>query len=256
MTYDTLAVTICDGLCRIAFDRPDEGNAINDQMVEELTHVLNRCARQAGPDGKPVTIVVMEGNTEIYCAGGDFKAVSDSGSAADPEPLYEIWRQLSQGPFITISVVKGRANAGGVGFVAACDIVIADERATFGLSELLFGLFPACVLPFLVRRIGHQKAHYMTLMTKPVTAKDASASGLVDVVAENTDTALRQHLTRLQHLNRQSIASYKSYMASCSGDPARDKSAALAANRTFFSDPEIVAGIQRYVSDLKFPWEA
>ncbi|MBO0344289.1 enoyl-CoA hydratase/isomerase [Roseibium sp. CAU 1637] len=256
MTYDTLAVTIGKGLCRISFDRPEAGNAINDQMIRELTQVLNICVCDAGSDGKPVSIVVLEGNAEIFCAGGDFQAVSDSGAAGDPEPLYEIWRLLSEGPFITISVVKGRVNAGGVGFVAACDIVIAEQRATFGLSELLFGLFPACVLPFLVRRIGHQKAHYMTLMTKPVSAHDAAASGLVDVVAENADAALRQHLTRLQHLNRQAIASYKCYMASCSGNPERDKVAALTANRTFFSDPSVVAGIQRYVSELKFPWEA
>ncbi|MCX2725790.1 enoyl-CoA hydratase/isomerase [Roseibium salinum] len=234
MSFETLNVSIAGGVCRIGFNRPDAGNAINDRMVEEFAQALETCARGTGADGKPVSIVVIEGNGEVFCAGGDFKAVSETGSAGDPEPLYDIWRELAQGPFVTISLVKGRVNAGGVGFVAASDIVIADKSASFGLSELLFGLFPACVLPFLVRRIGHQKAHYMTLMTKPVSAADALGSGLVDVLADDAETALRQHLARLQHLNKQAIARYKAYMNACSGSADRDKASALEANRAFF----------------------
>ncbi|MBN9669601.1 enoyl-CoA hydratase/isomerase [Roseibium aggregatum] len=255
MSYETLKVSFKDSLCRIAFDRPDVGNAINAPMIRELGHVLEVCAGAEGQDGKPVTVVVIEGGEEVFCAGGDFEAVTENGSAGDPAPLYDLWLKLAQGPFVTVALVKGRVNAGGVGFVAASDIVIAGKTASFSLSELLFGLFPACVLPFLIARIGKQRAHYMTLMTKPVTAADALASGLVDVTADDAEAALRQHLARLRHLGRPAIARYKAYLAGCSGDPVQDRSAALEANRAVFSDPVVLAGIRRYVTDLKFPWE-
>ena len=255
MTAETLKVTYRDGLCRILLNRPEVGNAINGQMVQELSAVLAQCSREDACDGKPVTIVVLEGGEDVFCAGGDFEAVAENGTAGDPGPLYDIWLQLSSGPFISVSVVRGRVNAGGVGFVAASDIVLAEESSTFGLSELLFGIYPACVLPFLIRRIGRQRAHYMTLMTKPVSASDAHGAGLVDVMTENAELALRQHLARLRHLTRPAIASYKTYLTACSGEPMKDRSAALEANRTMFSDPQVLNGIRRYVEDLKFPWE-
>ena len=255
MTYETPKVTIRDGLCRVALDRPDVGNAINARMIEELSGVLDLGADGVGEDGKPVTIVVIEGGEEVFCAGGDFEAVAENGSAGDPAPLYDLWLKLAEGPFVSISLVRGRVNAGGVGFVAASDIVIAEKTATFALSELLFGLYPACVLPFLIRRTGRQRAHYMALMTKPVTAADARASGLVDTVAENGEAALRQHVSRLRHLKKEAVSRYKSYMAGNPGDPGRDRDRALEANRAIFSDPQVLAGIRRYVSDLAFPWE-
>lgn len=255
MTYETLQVTARDGLCRITFDRPQVGNAINARMIAEISAVLDQCASTSGLNGQPMSIVVLEGGNEVFCAGGDFEAVTENGSAGDPEPLYDIWLKLAQGPFVTISLVNGRVNAGGVGFVAASDIVIASKNASFSLSELLFGLYPACVLPFLIRRVGRQRAHYMTLMTKPVSTADALASGLVDVLADDPETALRQHMARLKHLRQPAIARYKAYLSSCSGNPAADKAAALEANRAVFSDPDVLAGIRRYVTELKFPWE-
>ena len=118
----------------------------------------------------------------------------------------------------------GMANGGGVGFVAASDIVLADETAQFGLSELLFGLFPACVLPFLIRRIGFQKAHYLTLMTQPISAQQAQTWGLVDACAKRSDSLLRKHLLRLSRLSKASIRRYKKYIRDLNDSTALFKS--------------------------------
>ncbi|GGD19259.1 enoyl-CoA hydratase/isomerase [Aureimonas glaciei] len=255
MSFETLKVATSGPICRIAFDRPDAGNAINAVLVAEFTAVLRSLAAENGPDGVPVTVIVLEGGRDVFCAGGDFEVVAAEGDAGDPEPLYALWQALAEGPFVTIALVRGRANAGGVGFVAACDIVIAEPSARFGLSELLFGLFPACVLPFLIRRIGHQRAHFMTLMTRQIGASDALASGLVDILCDDAEIELVRNLARLTNLGKPAIARYKTYMATCRGDPGADKAAALAANRQVFADPDVVAGIRRYVTEMKFPWE-
>lgn len=249
--YETLQVEITENICRVHFDRPNAGNAINAQMVRDFDALLKTCEDA----NSSITILTLQGTPDVYCAGGDFEATAQSSEPNDPEPLYGLWQRMAAGPFVTISVVEGRANAGGVGFVAASDIVLAGNQATFGLSELLFGLFPACVMPFLIRRIGFQKAHYLTLMTRPVGTEDAAAWGLVDAAGDDVQALLRQHLMRLRHLDKSAITRYKAYMAQSAEILQTQKPLALDANREMFSDPKIRANIKRYVAEMKFPWE-
>ena len=122
-----------------------------------------------------------------------------------------------------------------------------DDKAVFSLSELLFGLIPACVLPFLIRRIGLSKAHHMTLMTQPISAEQALAWGLVDAYEANSDNLLRKYLLRLRRLSKQSIDRYKTYMNSLSDILTASKPQALATNREVFSDTNNLQKIARYV---------
>ena len=163
--YETLRVTMDGPICTLQIYRPDANNTINDVLARECRDVLQRVRDQ-------INVLVVEGLPEVFCFGADFPGIERglSGGEAkpqDPEILYNVWLELATGPFVSVAHVRGKANAGGIGFVAACDIVLADQTAVFSLSELLFGLMPACVLPFLNRRVGFQKAHYMTLMTQP-----------------------------------------------------------------------------------------
>ncbi|MBR9970335.1 enoyl-CoA hydratase/isomerase [Magnetospirillum sulfuroxidans] len=249
MSFETLSMENADGICTVRFTRAQAGNAINAAFIAELSAVVDACAAADGP-----SVLVLHGSAEVFCAGGDFQATAASDVVEDPAPLYELWQRLATGPFIAIACVRGRVNAGGVGLVAACDIVLAESTASFALSELLFGLFPACVLPFLVRRVGVQKAHYLTLSTQAISAAQALEWGLADGVADPVEDALRKHLLRLRRLNKAAVGGYKAHMAGLAGLEAA-KPAALAANRTMFSDPAIRAGIRRYVAERKFPWE-
>ena len=162
--YETIQVRFEEGICYIQIDRPEANNTINERLIEEFSKVLSMCEESA-------KIVVLEGLPEVFCFGADFKEIQESlenqngSSEQNPEPLYNVWLQLASGPYVTIAHVRGKTNAGGIGFVAACDIVLCEEKAVFSLSELLFGLMPAMVLPFLIRRMGYSKANYLTLMT-------------------------------------------------------------------------------------------
>jgi polyketide biosynthesis enoyl-CoA hydratase PksH len=250
--YETLDVRIEDGICRVRLNRPDAGNALNGEMIAELQHVVARCA--AGEGEAAVPVLVIEGEAEVFSSGGDFEAISQ-GTPLDPAPLYDLWTALAAGPFVSIALVRGRANAGGVGLAAACDLVLADRTATFALSELLFGLFPACVLPFLVRRVGVQKAHALTLLTRPIDAEEALRIGLADAVGD-AETLLKSHARRLALFSRPAIGRYKAYMARLSDLAAKARPEALDANRAMFADPEVQRNILRYVRDMKLPWEA
>jgi polyketide biosynthesis enoyl-CoA hydratase PksH len=207
-----------------------------------------------------IKVVVLEGTPEVFCFGADFQGIHDTAASGlatenNPEPLYNLWLKLATGPYITIAHVRGKANAGGIGFVAASDIVLADQTAVFSLSELLFGLFPACVLPFLIRRVGFQKAHYLTVMTQPITVQQAHTWGLVDAYEAQSESLLRKHLLRLRRLSKTGILRYKQYMHQLNDVLLQSKPLALAANREIFSDPQNLEKIFRFVEQGLFPWE-
>lgn len=253
--YQSLRVGFEEEICSIQIHRPEANNTIDNGLVRELRQVLDQCARTA-------KVVVLEGLPEVFCFGADFQDVErslrDEGGCEqqDSEALYEVWLQLAEGPYVSVAHVRGKANAGGVGFVAACDVVLSEERAVYSLSELLFGLMPACVLPFLIRRVGFARANYMTVMTQPVSARQAQEWGLVDVCAEDSVQLLRRQLLRLRRLSKEGISRYKRYRNSLDPALARSKQKAIEFNREVFSDRKNLQSIARYVATGKFPWES
>lgn len=251
MNYHTLKVRFESDFCYIQIYRPQANNTINDLLIEEFQQVIALCHGRS-------TVVILEGLPEVFCFGADFEALSAEDSEKlliGPELLYNLWMELVTGPFITVAHVRGKVNAGGIGFVAACNFAIADNHAQFSLSELLFGLMPACVLPFLIRRIGFQKANAMTLLTKPVHIEQAHSWGLIDAYAENSEVLLHRYLLRLRRLNKKTICRYKRYMNSLDNSLEISKQKALLANREVFMDSENRNKIARYVNTGKFPWD-
>ena len=251
--YGTIRARLEDDICFVQIHRPEANNAINNRLIEEIGAVLRACEGSA-------KVVVLEGTPEVFCSGADFKEIQtefeqNRSRQQDPGPLYDLWHQLATGRFITVAHVQGRANAGGIGFVAACDVVLSDNRATFSLSELLFGLMPACVLPFLIRRVGFAKANFMTLTTQPISAAQAQQWGLVDVCEDSSENLLRKQLLRLRRLGADGIARYKRYANGLDDALIRSKPKALAGNLEVFSDPANLEKIARYVRTGKFPWE-
>lgn len=254
MEWKTINVRFEDSICFVQFNRPDKKNSINDLLVEECHKVLELC-------NDMTNVIVFEGLPEFFCTGADFQGVyskrqNQAGSENNPGLLYDLWLKMATGPFVTVSHVRGQTNAGGMGFVAASDIVIADNTATFSLSELLFGLFPAMVLPFLVRKVGVQKAHYLTLMTKPVSVQEICNWGLVDVYQEKSERLLRQHLSRLKRLPRSGVQQYKSYINTLNDRLFEFRDTAINANLKIFSDSQNLERIYQFIEKGIYPWES
>lgn len=244
MNYSTLITKQRGQVSFVQLNRPDASNAINAELVAELTEFLNRCKSDS-------SVVVLEGLSDSFCVGADFSEVvevfSKSQDASEQTAaLYDLWLTLATGPFVSIAHVKGKAMAGGVGFVAACDIAIADEGATFSLPEMIFGLLPAAVLPFLTKRTGAQNAHLMTLLTDTLTAAEAKEIGLVDVVSDNSNDALRRQLLRVQRLGKTAIERYKNYRIALDQRLAQSRPAALKANFEVFSDLSNIESIEHF----------
>lgn len=251
---NTLKVRVEEDIGYIQLYRPEHNNTLNSLMVDEMTEVLSAFENT-------VKVVVLEGLPEVFCFGADFKQISQEISEGagnpvnDPGKLYDLWLKLATGPFATVAHVRGKVNAGGVGFVAACDVVLAQQDATFSLSELLFGLIPACVLPFLIRRMGYPKANYLTVMTQPINASQAHDWGLVDVVGANSEQLLRKQLLRLRLLSSSGVGSYKRYLNDLDDSLLAAREKAIRANQEAFNNQENLDNITRYVNTGRFPWE-
>lgn len=252
--YKTIKLHFEDDVCYLELNRPSDDNAINNIMIEELSHAITICHQQA-------KILVLEGQPSVFCVGADFNALVDDtsfesqGMEEGPRRLYDLWYRLATGPYISIAHVRGPANAGGVGMAAACDVVLANVAARFTLSELLFGLMPACVLPFLIRKVGLQNSHQMTLSSKTVSVEGAKQMGLVDDYAADSRALLRKYLARYKRLSKKAITRYKNYIFKLDASLDYSKGKALAANYEVFSDEQNLQSVRRFVSTGQFPWE-
>lgn len=249
--YNTIRVKEQRFVVTIQFFRPDSNNSITNELLAEVMSVLNYIET-----GSEIKVVVFEGAPGCFCTGMDFLAI---GGAISPQMdsglFFTILKHLSLCSQIVISKVDGTANAGGIGFVAASDIVLASENATFGLSEALFGLLPACVLPFLMRRIGYQKSLWMSLVTQGISASRAYQIGLVDEVGSNSSEILRKNLIRLTKLETPTIKDLKLYMNDlwCIKEDVQ----ALATNKisSLIKSPVVQTNISNYLNQGKLPWE-
>jgi methylglutaconyl-CoA hydratase len=125
-------------------------------------------------------------------AGG---GVQDQGVREFPDLLESIWNS----PKPVVAVVRGPARAGGVGLLAACDVVVAADSATFAFSEVRLGLVPAVISAVVLPRMVPHVAHRLMLTGNVFDAATAAIGGLVDLVVPDADVdgELRAQLVEL-----------------------------------------------------------
>ncbi|MGD1701432.1 enoyl-CoA hydratase/isomerase [Dapis sp. BLCC M229] len=254
MYYKTLKINHQPSVQRIQLYRPEANNSINDQLTQELLSAL-----QAVEVEETVKVVILEGLPDVFCTGMDFQAIAN-GELVDTkisaDGYYNILKQMSESSKVIISLLRGKVQAGGVGFVAASDIVIADETVSFVLSELLFGLLPACVLPFLIRRVGFQKAYRLSLTTQPISGSEAYNWGLVDEYGSNTNQLISQYVGRLRYLPSSGVKELKDYMNKLWIIQAETQNLATNKSASLLGDPTIQAKIKRFAKEGLYPWQS
>lgn len=127
----------------------------------------------AGPE--PV-VVLVGASEDTFCTG----LAVDEGGPVETEPFAGILAALSDAPKPTLAFVDGKAIGGGFGMACACDWLIATDRATFGLPELLWGIIPAMIWPAITGRLGANVARRWTISAHTRTAAEALQAGALD----------------------------------------------------------------------------
>ena len=189
--YETIIVAPRTDGVTVTIDRLESENSMNRTFLRELNGVLDRA--EADPACR---LLVIAGPKGVFCTGMDFGEVVADADAAGTDgddgtdhPMYrDLFKRRSLTPTVIVSLVDGRASAGGIGLVAASDYVVATPRSQFSLSEGLWGLLPAMVAPYLIRRIGFQNAYRMTLTTLPVTDMLLLSGSVVSEISIRAET--------------------------------------------------------------------
>ena len=253
MAYTTLQVQQQRGTCFIQLNRPQAKNSINSILIEELLAVFAKTEQEDA-----IKVLVLTGNDQHFCTGMDFNAVSTRGSEAalaqDKNGYYNLLKHIATCSKVVVAKVDGQVNAGGIGLVTASDIVISSEKATYGLSEALFGLLPACVMPFLIRRVGVQKAQWMSLMTGGISAQRAYEIGLVDEISTKPDDILRRNLLRLTRLETSTIQDLKDYVSKLWIINEATQTLAVDKITSLVQSEKVQYNIKNFVENGQFPW--
>ncbi len=153
--YETLKYEITDGIITIWLNRPGVHNAFNGTMLTELVDILDEVH-----ESEDIRVVIFTGEGKSFSAGADLNWMKKMVDYTYEENLEDsLWISKVFYKIYTLSkpviaAVNGAAIGGGMGFVGASDIVIASERAKLSLSEVRIGVVPACISPYLIKKVG------------------------------------------------------------------------------------------------------
>jgi enoyl-CoA hydratase len=185
--YEQLLFDVRDGVATVTLNRPEQRNALSNQMLTELVDAMERVRT----DDEIRAVVLTGAGEKVFCAGADL-----GGFAADV-PLVE--KHFSSDLFLSffrlmprlgkpsLCAANGHVLAGGMGLALSCDLVIAREGITFGTPEINIGAFPYMIMSIIYRNVPRKKVNEMMLLGERLSAEQAVEFGLANKVVPEAD---------------------------------------------------------------------
>lgn len=208
--YQHIKFKIDDRVARITFARPPV-NIFNIAMMGEINQVLSECARQ-----RELAAIVFdaEAGSRAFSAGVAVEEHAEDTIFQMLDSFHGIFLNLEQIARPSIAVVDGAALGGGCELVAACDIVIASERARFGQPEIKLGVFPPVAAILLPQVIGDKRARELILTGELIEAAEAARLGLVNYVLPGNELEAKasEILFRFRNLSTAALGLTKEAM--------------------------------------------
>ena len=166
----------------LTLDRPEKKNALHLDGWNELRDGLDRAADES-------RVAVLTGVDDVFCAGDDIALIDEAETAADVEELtdtlYDVLFGIESLEIPVVAAVNGLAYGGGCELVAACDLAVAVEDATFALPETTIGAYPPYAVERVAETVGKKRLMELALTGDAIDADRAAEWGLVNrVVAD------------------------------------------------------------------------
>jgi enoyl-CoA hydratase/carnithine racemase len=177
-----IEVAVEDRIARVLLNRPEALNTVNWDLIRRMDAAMEELSRDDG-----VWAAYLEGaGNRTFCAGADLKerkALAMPDVAKLRKEMIAMVRKITEFPKPLIAAVHGYALGGGFELALACDIIIADETAVFGLTETSLGIIPgAGGTQALPRRIGVGRAKELIFTARRIDAREAERLGVADRV--------------------------------------------------------------------------
>lgn len=197
----------------ITLNVPERGNVVNNDNLPLIKKFIDE-----SNNNPECRVIVLQGRDGVFSRGMDFMNLIRNSKGGEiksefTDPYKEAVLAIRNSDKPVIGVIDGDVLAGGMGLALSCDIVISTQRSVFGLSEVLFGIIPAFVYPFLLERVSYKQARYMVLSSKRFNANDALRMGLIDELVEEDklNKTVKDTIKRILFSSPDALALVKRY---------------------------------------------
>lgn len=237
------------GVVTLTLDSPHNRNALSSALVAGVLDGVRRAG--ADPD---VRAVVLTHTGGTFCAGAD---LTEAG--ADPATrtaqMVELLRAVVEAPVPVVGLIDGHVRAGGMGLIAACDVVIAGPRSTFALTEARLGLAPSIISLTVLPRLTSRAASRLFLSGEKVGPAEAAAYGLITETADDPAAAARPLLASFRLSSPQGLAETKKLTTAAVLDEFDRRADALAADSArLFASAEAREGMMAFLEKRPPSW--
>ena len=185
-----------DGVATITLDSPRNRNALSSQVRRELQGHLDTAITDPA-----VRVIVLTHSGPVFCSGMDLRSRAAPPPTCRASPSSpRILSTIRTSPTPVVARLAGPARAGGVGLVAACDLAVAADTATFAFTEVRIGVVPAVIAVTVLPRLLPRAAHELFLTGETFDAARAAAIGLINeaVPAERLDAEVARYVGLLR----------------------------------------------------------
>ena len=240
MDYQHISTDSKNGVYTLWLNRPQVRNAFNEEMIREIIDHLEAMTHDPG-----CRVLVIRGEGPSFCAGADLNWMKAAlhytyeENLAESLNLSKCFHLIYTFPKPTVALVHGAAIGGANGLISACDFVLAHDEAVFSLSEVKIGIVPACISPYVIKRIGEFPARALMLSGKRINGTHAEKIGLVNFSGKEQEVE-----AELAELLGQLLSSGPEAMAQCKR-LVNDVANHWTLEEAFTHTAEMIAGIRR-----------
>jgi len=182
----------------LSINCPEVSNAFDEYVISELKQALIYLKGLTD-----IRALFLTGSGKHFSAGANLAWMQKmvhydlEKNLQDAKELAMLMKNLNDFPLPTIAIVNGAAFGGALGLIAACDMAIAHDKASFCFSEVKLGLMPAVISPYVIKAIGEKAARRYFLTAEKFTAKKAKSLGLIsEIYDDNNQQQLIQQLKK------------------------------------------------------------
>jgi methylglutaconyl-CoA hydratase len=216
MKFKTLETNRDKNIITIVLNRPEVHNALNDQLMKDLTN----CFKSLYSDDS-IRTIILTGKGKSFCAGADLNWMksmvkySHEENIRDSRLLLKLYESIYSCPKPVICRINGHAFGGGIGLIAVCDITIAPPNQKFAFSETKLGIIPSVISSYVVNRIGLSNMRRLFITGERFTSEYANVIGLIDYVIpnDNLDSEIEKYIKILSSSGKKSIMEIKNLVS-------------------------------------------
>ncbi len=183
-----ILINDCKHYAEIILNRPEVHNAFNPEMILAITNAFRSVSQNTN-----YRFVLLKANGKSFCAGGDLNWMksmlnyTQQENQEDAIKLFEMFQSIYECKIPSIAYAHGNIMGGGIGLIAACDIVLLEQSANLAFTEVKWGLVPATIGPFVMQKLNMSNALDYMLSAKNFSAQRAKEISLANFVGSESE---------------------------------------------------------------------